>query len=76
MQKNKKLIKDSYVYHIAGITDLYKSQLITALKNMNMFVIYDLDIETEKIYKLKEIQGKLKDFNTLKPAAKKKIEFC
>jgi hypothetical protein len=74
MQKNKKIIKESFVYHIAGITDLYKSQLITALKNMNMYVIYDLDIETEKIYKLKEIQNKLKDFNTLKPAAKKKVE--
>ena len=74
MQKNKKLMTESCVYHIAGITDLYKNQLITALKNMNMYVIYDLDIETEKIYKLKEIQNKLKDFNTHKPAAKKKIE--
>ena len=54
MQKNKKIIKDNLIYHIAGITDLYKSQLITALKNMNMFIIYDLDIETEKIYKIKD----------------------
>jgi hypothetical protein len=39
-----------------------------------MFIIYDLDIETEKIYKIKDIQNKLINFNTSKVNTKKKIE--
>jgi hypothetical protein len=66
--------KNTNIYHIAGITDLYKDQLIMKLKKLNIFLIYDLDDETEKIYKMKEIQTKIKDLLNLKPTAKKKVE--
>jgi hypothetical protein len=37
------------IFHIAGITELYKNELIENLKKLKMYVIFDLDIETEKI---------------------------
>ena len=40
------------IFHISGITDLYKDQLMNRLKNLNKFLIFNLDSETEKIYKL------------------------
>jgi hypothetical protein len=62
------------IFHIAGITDLYKNELIEKLKKLKMFVIHDLDIETEKIYKNKEIQTKIKELEKLKSLKKKKLE--
>ena len=51
------------IFHIAGITELYKNDLIGRLKKLKMYIIFDLDTETEKIYKLKDIQSKLKELN-------------
>ena len=62
------------IFHIAGITELYKQDLIEKLKKLKMFNICDLDEETEKIYKNKEIQSKLKELETVKLAKKKKLE--
>ena len=62
------------IFHISGITDLYKEQLMNKLKNLNKFLIFNLDEETEKIYKLPEIQIKLKDINEVKTTTKKKLE--
>jgi hypothetical protein len=62
------------IFHIAGITDLYKEQLMVKLKSLNKYVIYNLDEETDKIYKLKEIQDKLKDINKVKLETKRKVE--
>lgn len=62
------------IFHISGITDLYKEQLMNKLKNLNKFLIFNLDDETEKIYKLPEIQIKLKDINEVKTTTKKKLE--
>jgi len=62
------------IFHIGGITELYKQELIDKLKKLKMFVIYDLDIETEKIYKMKDIQNKIKELETVKLAKKKKME--
>ncbi len=66
--------KSTKIFHIAGITDLYRQQLLNKLKLLKMFMIFDLDEETEKIYKEKDIQTKLKDINNVKPATKKKLE--
>lgn len=62
------------IFHISGITDLYKDELINKLKKLKMFIISDLDEETEKIYKNKEIQSKLKELDTVKLVKKKKLE--
>jgi hypothetical protein len=62
------------IFHIAGITELYKQDLIDKLKKLNMFIISDLDEETEKVYKNKEVQSKLKELETVKLAKKKKLE--
>jgi hypothetical protein len=62
------------IFHIAGITELYKNDLIEKLKKLKMFVICDLDLETEKIYKNKEIQSKIKELNKVTIAKKKKLE--
>jgi len=62
------------IFHIAGITELYKQDLIDKLKKLNMFIICDLDEETEKIYKNREVQSKLKELETVKLAKKKKLE--
>jgi hypothetical protein len=62
------------IFHISGITDLYKEQLMSKLKNLNKFLIFNLDDETEKIYKLPEIQTKLKDINEVKTTTRKKLE--
>jgi hypothetical protein len=62
------------IFHISGITDLYKEQLMNRLKNLNKFLIFNLDDETEKIYKLTEIQIKLKDINEVKTTTRKKLE--
>jgi len=62
------------IFHIAGITELYKNDLIEKLKKLKMFVIYDLDGETEKIYKNKEIQSKIKELDKVTIAKKKKLE--
>jgi hypothetical protein len=62
------------IFHIAGITELYKHDLIEKLKKLQMFTTCDLDEETEKIYKNKEIQSKLKELDTVKLARKKKLE--
>jgi len=62
------------IFHIAGITELYKNDLIEKLKNLKMFVICDLDLETEKIYKNKEIQSKIKELDKVTVAKKKKLE--
>ena len=35
------------IFHIAGITELYKNDLIEKLKKLKMFVICDLDQETD-----------------------------
>lgn len=68
---DKNLIK---IFHISGITEIYKTDLINKLKNIKMFLIFDIDEETEKIYKLKNIQDKLKDTSVVKPQIKKKLE--
>ena len=52
------------IFHIAGITELYKNDLIEKLKKLKMFVICDLDLETEKIYKNKEILSKIKELES------------
>jgi len=62
------------IFHIAGITDLYKTDLINKLKKLNLYVIFDLDEETEKIYKIKEIQNKIKELEKVKLVKKKKME--
>jgi hypothetical protein len=62
------------IFHISGITDLYKDELIEKLKKLKMFTISDLDEETEKIYKNKEIQSKLKELDIVKLVKKKKLE--
>ena len=62
------------IFHIAGITELYKQDLIEKLKKLNMFIICDLDEETEKVYKNREVQSKLKELETVKLAKKKKLE--
>ena len=62
------------IFHIAGITELYKNDLIEKLKKYKMYVIFDLDTETEKIYKNKEIQSKIKELEIVKLAKKKKLE--
>jgi len=62
------------ISHIAGITELYKNDLIEKLKKIKMFVICDLDVETEKIYKSKEIQSKIKELDKVTLAKKKKLE--
>jgi len=62
------------IFHIAGITELYKNDLIEKLKKLKIFVICDLDIETEKIYKNKEIQSKIKELDKVTVAKKKKLE--
>jgi hypothetical protein len=62
------------IFHIAGITDLYKQEITEKLKKLKMFTICDLDEETEKIYKNREIQSKLKELDTVKLAKKKKLE--
>lgn len=62
------------IFHIAGITELYKNDLIEKLKKLKMFVICDLDLETEKIYKNKEIQSKIKELDKVTVAKKKKLE--
>lgn len=62
------------IFHIAGITELYKNDLIEKLKKLKMFVICDLDQETEKIYKNKEIQSKIKELDKVTVAKKKKLE--
>ena len=62
------------IFHIAGITDLYKTDLINKLKKLNLYVIFDLDEETEKIYKIKEIQNKIKELDKVKLVKKKKME--
>jgi hypothetical protein len=62
------------IFHIGGITELYKQDLIDKLKKLKMFVIYDLDTETERIYKMKDIQNKIKELETVKLAKKKKME--
>lgn len=62
------------IFHISGITEIYKKDIIHKLKNIKMFVIFDIDDETEKIYKSKEIQDKLKDSLVVKPQIKKKLE--
>jgi len=68
---NKNTVK---IFHISGITEIYKKELIDKLKKIKMFVIFDIDEETEKIYKLKEVQEKLKDSKVVKPLLKKKLE--
>jgi hypothetical protein len=62
------------IFHISGITELYKNDLIEKLKKLKMFVICDLDIETEKIYKNKEIQSKIKELDKVTLAKKKKLD--
>jgi hypothetical protein len=62
------------IFHIAGITELYKNDLIDKLKKFKMFVICDLDVETEKIYKNKEIQSKIKELGKVTIAKKKKLD--
>ena len=62
------------IFHIAGITELYKNDLIERLKKLKMYIIFDLDTETEKIYKIKDIQSKLKELNIVKITMKKKLE--
>ena len=62
------------ISHIAGITELYKNDLIEKLKKIKMFVICDLDVETEKIYKSKEIQSKIKELDKVTLAKKKKLD--
>ena len=62
------------IFHIAGITELYKNDLIEKLKKLKMFVICDLDLETEKIYKNKEILSKIKELDKVTLAKKKKLE--
>jgi len=62
------------VFHIAGITDIYKQEFINKIKALKMYVIYDLDEETEKIYKLKELTSKIKEFESAKPLTKKKLD--
>ena len=49
------------IFHIGGITELYKQELMEKLRKLKMFVICDLDEETEKIYKNREIQSKLEE---------------
>jgi len=62
------------IFHISGITEIYKKDIINKLKNIKMFIIFDIDEETEKIYKLKDIQDKLKDSSVVKPQIKKKLD--
>jgi hypothetical protein len=68
---NKSTVK---IFHISGITEIYKKELIDKLKKIKMFLIFDIDEETEKIYKLKDVQDKLKDSKVVKPQLKKKLE--
>ena len=62
------------IFHIAGITELHKNDLIEKLKKYKMYVIFDLDVETEKIYKNKDVQSKIKELNKTTLAKKKKLE--
>jgi hypothetical protein len=74
--KNSVISKETTVkiFHISGLTEIYKKDMIDKLKKLKMFVIFDIDEETEKIYKLKDVQDKLKNLKVVKPTLKKKLE--